>query len=38
MKLVTFPENFRRTYEADHAWWAANVAKWTEACLNGLSG
>jgi putative spermidine/putrescine transport system substrate-binding protein len=37
-RLVTFPDNFRQVFATDSAWWAANVAKWTEICLSGLSG
>ena len=37
-RLVTYPDNFKQTFPYDFRWWAANLSKWTEACLNGLSG
>jgi putative spermidine/putrescine transport system substrate-binding protein len=37
-RLVTYPDNFKQTFAYDFRWWAANLSKWTEACLNGLSG
>lgn len=36
-KLVTYPDNFKQTWENDPTWWAANVKKWTEVCLDGLA-
>jgi putative spermidine/putrescine transport system substrate-binding protein len=38
MKLVTYPDNLKQTWPTNPAWWSANVSKWTETCLNGLSG
>jgi len=38
MRLVTYPDNVKQTWPTNPAWWSANVAKWTETCLNGLSG
>jgi putative spermidine/putrescine transport system substrate-binding protein len=37
-RLVTYPDNFKQTFPYDFRWWADNLPKWTEACLNGLSG
>ena len=36
-KLVTYPDNIKLTWQNDPEWWAANVSKWTEVCLNGLA-
>jgi len=38
MRLVTYPENVTQTWPTNPEWWSANVQKWTETCLNGLSG
>ena len=38
MKLATYPENLKQTFTYDYAWWSANLGKWTEACMAGLSG
>jgi putative spermidine/putrescine transport system substrate-binding protein len=37
-RLVTYPDNFKQTFPYDFRWWAANLPKWTEACMAGLSG
>ena len=37
-RLVTYPDNFKQAFATDYEWWAANVSKWTEVCLSGLSG
>jgi len=37
-RLATYPDNFKLTFPYDFRWWADNLSKWTEACLNGLSG
>ena len=37
-RLVTYPDNFKQAFATDSEWWAANVSKWTEVCLSGLSG
>jgi putative spermidine/putrescine transport system substrate-binding protein len=37
-RLVTYPDNFKQAFATDYDWWAANVSKWTEVCLSGLSG
>lgn len=36
-RLVTYPENLKQTFAYDYKWWSANLAKWTEACMSGLS-
>lgn len=38
MMLVTYPDNIKQTWKTNPDWWSANVSKWTETCLNGLSG
>jgi putative spermidine/putrescine transport system substrate-binding protein len=38
MMLVTYPDNIKQTWKTNPEWWSANVSKWTETCLNGLSG
>ncbi len=38
MMLVTYPDNIKQTWRTNPEWWSANVSKWTETCLNGLSG
>jgi putative spermidine/putrescine transport system substrate-binding protein len=38
MQLVTYPDNVKQTWPTNPEWWSANVQKWTETCLNGLSG
>jgi putative spermidine/putrescine transport system substrate-binding protein len=38
MKLATYPDNLRQTFTYGYDWWSANLGKWTEACLAGLSG
>jgi putative spermidine/putrescine transport system substrate-binding protein len=38
MRLVTYPDNITQTWPTNPEWWSANVSKWTEVCLNGLSG
>lgn len=36
-RLSTYPANFARTFKPDNRWWSANVSKWTETCLGGLT-
>lgn len=36
-RLVTYPANFKNTFAYDYKWWAENLSKWTEACLEGLT-